>query len=259
MVVNIEELTETCFANDEPVLYHLKCNEDILIEPIKVKDWQKFANCLNILLMEKDECGSAEIIRMTYLEYLILLSSKYSDLLDKLGVILRYSLNAKYMQIGEYLGKTAIGIYDKEEILKYMITSKEFDDIKKIILFQNIYDYDDRYVSPDVKELYQEYIKAMSNGSSQVEPTMERKKIYVISKTGIKMSELNDMSYRIFSQLYMSSVNTDLYFARKLIQASEKYEVKEDVMYPLFEKEKDKYDGLFLSKDAVSNKLGKIQ
>ena len=72
------------------------------------------------------------------------------------------------------------------------------------------------------------------------------------------MNEINKMSYRVFYQIYNELVETDLYYANKILQASEKYEFKKDVCYPLFEKKKDKYDSLFVSKSSVEGKLGKI-
>ena len=38
-MVDIETLSEVYFASDEPVPYQLKCGVEILIYPIKVKDW----------------------------------------------------------------------------------------------------------------------------------------------------------------------------------------------------------------------------
>ena len=72
-----------------------------------------------------------------------------------------------------------------------------------------------------------------------------------MSNNGMSMKDINDMTYRTFSQVYQTNVQLDLYIARKILQASEKYKV-DDVIYPLYEKEKDKYEELFVSTNKLS-------
>lgn len=268
-MVNIEQLTELYFASDEPVPYKLKCGVEVNIRPIKVKNWSAFNKSLGVLTIEKNEINDIDIIRMSYLEFLINLMSQNKDYINCLINIFKYSIGEELLDTHIINGKTNLAILDSNIVnfdadgkeynpIKFVINSKEFDDIKKIILFQNIYDYDDRYISPDVKDLYAQYIQAISS-NNQEDPTLERKKVFVMGKTGCSIKELNDMSYRMFSQIYTIKVEIDLYYAKKMIQASQKYDVKEEIIYPLFEKKKDKYDGLFLSRDSVESKLGKIQ
>ena len=75
--------------------------------------------------------------------------------------------------------------------------------------------------------------------------TLEEKKAYVTSRTGIDINTINEMTYRYFDLVYSSSVNNDLYFAQKMVQCSYKYDVKEDVRHPLFEPPKDPYAEIF--------------
>lgn len=251
-MVNIEQLTELYFSTDEPVPYNLKCGVEILIHPIKVKNWTLFSNCLGILTIEKNEINDIEVIKMSYLDFLINAMKQDETIASRLVHIFRLSIKEDKISIEQNKGKNVLAMLDEDNIIKGYITSKEFDEIKKIILFQNIYDYDDRYISPDVKELYNTYIKAMNK--NQEDPTLERKKVFVMGKTGNSIKELNEMSYRMFNQLYTTNVEIDLYYARKMIQASQKYEVKEDIIYPLFEKKKDKYECIFTSTNTLAEK-----
>ena len=120
---------------------------------------------------------------------------------------------------------------------------KEFDEISKIILNQNDAHYDGRYISPDVKELMNEYYKVKYSNTRS--PSLEEKKAFITSKTGIDINTINEMTYRYFDLVYSSSVNNDLYFAQKMVQCSYKYDVKEDVRHPLFEPPKDPYAEIF--------------
>lgn len=261
-MVDIKQLEMMYFSNDVPVPYELK-NElskgrIIKISPIKVIDWSMFESCVDVISQDKQDYNDMEILSMSYLDFIykILIPNGVnkggaSVNAIKLDKILELSLGEIDVSIGQYKKKNCLVLNDKT-----IITSKEFEEIRKIILFQNIEDYDDRYVSPDVKQLYMEYLK--TTNSSSVDPSLERKKTFVISKTGIMMSEINKMSYRVFHQIYLGAVETDMYYANKIIQSSQKYDVKEEIIYPLFTKKKDKYANLFVSKSSVENKLGKI-
>ena len=256
-MVDIKQLETLYFANDKPVPYKLKCGVELMIYPVLVENWNEFSDALSILTIRKNEINDAEVIKMKYLDFMLMLSNQEKNMLDKLKIISKYSFKEDFISPHAMNGKNHLAIVTENNDIKSLINGKEFDDIKKIILHQNIYDYDDRYISPDVRQLYEEYVKATS--TNQIDPTLERKKVFVIGKTGLSMKDINTMSYRIFNQLYIDNVNLDMYFARKIIQASQKYDVKEEPIYPLFEKPKDKYDKLFVQKDTIQNKLDKIQ
>jgi hypothetical protein len=84
-------------------------------------------------------------------------------------------------------------------------------------------------------------------------------KTYTIAKTGILMNDINNMTYRTFSQVYQSCVDTDIYFGQKIIQGSYKYKVDEDIKYPLYEKKKDVLDEVFSeSAESFTNRVNQI-
>lgn len=257
-MVDIEQLTMLYFENDKPVPYNLKCGEEILIYPVKVEDWAQFELSIPILKIEKSETDDIDIIQMSYLSFIkMLIDGDSKDIYSSmLRTILENSLKLNNIMLMPQGNKITIVGGLKELKPFIIIEPKEFDDIKTIILFQNIYDYDDRYISPDVRQLYQDYLATVK--SDAIDPSLERKKIFVISKSGIMMKDLNKMSYRIFNQIYINLVETDMYYANKMLQASQKYDVKDDIIYPLFVKKKDKYADLFVSKSSVENKIGKI-
>ena len=164
---------------------------------------------------------------------------------DSPGFVKICELCFNYVNIAiiELKKKRCLALCDEEEIVKYIITPKEFDEISKIILNQNDAHYDGRYVSPDVKELMNEYYKVKYSNTRS--PSLEEKKAFITSKTGIDINTINEMTYRYFDLVYSSSVNNDLYFAQKMVQCSYKYDVKEDVRHPLFEPPKDPYAEIF--------------
>ena len=91
----------------------------------------------------------------------------------------------------------------------FYINNKDFEDIKKIILYQNFYKYDDTYINPEIRKAIEKQRKIEMKGYSS--PTLEKQKIFVMGKTGFTKDALNNMTYREFSQLYKQKVDEDIY------------------------------------------------
>ena len=252
MAVDIKQLELMYFQNNRPVPFDLKCNKQILINPISVEDWGIFGNCIEVLKIEKNEF-SLEASSKKYLEFLIDLMIQDQDVMNKLLYILKYSLGADKVSIETSNNKRVLAILDDSDFIQFYIDHKEFDDIRKIILYQNIYDYDDRYIEPEIRRAIVAYNK--TKYKNQTSPTLEMQKVFVISKTGMSMKKINKMAYRTFSQVYKFNVKEDLYMSRNIIKASTKYDMKEDVVHPLFEKENDVLDEIFVDADSFTNKV----
>lgn len=256
-MIDIKQLALLYFSNDEPVTYKLKntFNGDYLLKlsPILVKNWTIFESCLEVLLFEQQDYNDIEIIQMSYLDFILKVLSKQTDsdgnqiFLRKLFILFKESCGLEDISYGVYKNKNCLIIMEDNKE-RAIITSKEFDEIKEIMLHQNKFDYDNRYVNPEVKKLYETYIK--SKNKNVENPTLEKQKIFVLSKTGITMKDINNMTYRAFSQVYRTNVQIDLYFANKMLQANER--IKEDIIYPLFEKEKDKYADIFVGMNKLA-------
>ena len=263
------------FQNDEPVPYRLKnaVNKDgsvsqdgynLFIKPIKVKDWSVFNNCIDIIMHELQDYNSVEIIQMSYLEFVLdvlleqVCDEEISENAFKLSTVLSMSLGIYEARKGTFRNKPCLTLHDESGLAIALITPKEFNEIKKIILFQNIINYDDRYLSPEIKKEIAEYEKIKYSNDSIVNPTLEKQKVFVISKTGISMKDINDMTYRTFTQVYNYNVNVDLYFAQKILQASEKYDMKEEAIHPLFKKEEDRLKSAFVSKSDFEGKMKNV-
>ena len=242
-VVDIKELELRYFCNGYDVPYEIKNGGILYIKPILVKDYPLYESSKGILEINKNEINDINIIKMSYLEFLFNLINV--DIIYNNGLIeiCKLVLGYEKIAIGVHNNKKCLLLCDEENTVKYIITSKEFDDIIKIILNQNNANYDNRYVNPEVRELMEEYYKVRYNNIRT--PSLEEKKAYVLSKTGMNLNQINDMPYRLFDLIYNSCINSEIYFAQKMVQCSYKYEVKEDVKHPLFEPKKDPYAEIF--------------
>lgn len=252
-MVNFENLELIYFQNNKPVPYQLKCGNIILIHPIKVEDWNLFYSSLSVFMIEKVDANDLSILKLSYIDFLSFLIEQNEAYKTMLYNVLNYSLKENYMAMSKSNGKSVITILDEDKVIKSIITSKELEEIKKIILKQNIYDYDDRYISPDIKKEIEEYNKIRYKGV--VQPNFEKKKVFVMSKSGISEDSLNKMYYRTFSRMFKLMVDNDIYFANKMLEASPKYDMKEDILHPLYAKEDDGIASAFTSSDKLKNKI----
>ena len=234
------------FSNSLPVPFRLKENNFTLnIKPITVNMFPFYRDNIGVLLINKNSINDATIISMNYLQYLVdvvLLDENYQR---ALVTIFNLSFGEEYSYtIGHFVNtnKPYIGIHKDGKILS-RITAKEFDKIKDIIIFYNDRNYDDRYISEDMRKAIEDYNKIRFKDTYM--PTLEERKAFVSFKSGLTQQQINDMSYRYFDIMYDQCVSNDLFFSQKIIQASEKYKVNDDeIVYPLFKKKDNKFDFL---------------
>ena len=210
MQVDLNYLKHTFFYFDEPVLYTLENEKTIKIYPVSMRESEFFLNSKDILEIDKNSIPDVKIIQMSYLQFLgeVVLQNKENiqKLLNILKICLKF--NDPYLFLGK--DKKVI-LVDKEKDI--IINSKDFDNIKQIILYQNIIDYDDEYVNPELKKKLDEeaYLK-----SRNIEiPSLERKIAIITAHTGILKSTQLDMTYRshslLFKEVYEESEYITLY------------------------------------------------
>ena len=267
-MVNIEHLTKKYFSKGEPCPYKLKSGIEILIYPILVSDYEEYENCRPILEINKNDVGVEEFLIMSQLEYLNYLfnlnvldetNTNIGELeLQMFKSIFSLCLKEDYVAITKDINdKYVVIVAEKNNddfTCKYIISNKEYLEISKIILFQNDFEYDDTYISPDVLKEYNEYIKLKSKGTKN--PSLEERKIFVLARYRCKIEEINNMTKRFFDMLYWEYVKSEQYFANVMYKTSEKFEVKENIVYPLFKPKEDKFKEMFMTKDSLNGKLG---
>ena len=265
-MVNINALKEIYFASDEPVPYRLKYDDtEIKIRPIKVRNWAEFSSCLDCLTFDKAELNDVDIIRMSYLEFIFHMHINNNEIINlyKLSTIIKYSLGEQLISVEDYNGKMCLAILDestKQEIngevranIKYYINQKEFEDIKKIILFQNISDYDDIEVSPDIKRIMNDYYSLTSSGVSHA--TMEEKIAFVGNSSGLQKKEILDMTYRDFDIRFNLLIDEIEYKINKSAEL-DGVKFKEKIEHFMFKKKKDKLSQFFVDSTDLGEKIG---
>lgn len=256
------------FSKDLTIPYKLKCGHELNIYPILAKEWDLFEESLDIVLIDKNSINDANIISMSYLEFLKEIRFNIKEEiekgyffgdneLNKLKQFFHICLKEDYISIEKAQNKylVIIGGLDEENdlVLKATMTNKEFQEVVKIILFQNIKDYDDRKLDPEVQKIYNDYISLKQRDIHQ--PTFEEKLNYVLGITGKNVEEINNMTYRRFDGIFDSMVNRDEYIATKIIEASEKFKCDKTSIYFLYQKKKDKYADFIQDPQNLKNKI----
>lgn len=277
MELNINSLSRNYFSKGKPCPYKLKSGIEILIYPILVRDCELYDDCKTILELDKRNINDEKIIQMSQLAFLdytfhqdIIIDEQtqttmgYNEL-QKFKGIFSLCLHEDYVAVTQdNNGKFIVLVADKKDesngeneddfIIKYTISNKDYINISKIILFQNDANYDDEYISPDVLKEYNAMMEIKMKGINA--PTLERRKIFVLSRYRCSLEEIENMTYRMFELLYNEYLDIEQYYVDNMYKTAYKFDIKENISYPLFRPKKDKFKDLFMNKESLNNKLG---
>ena len=253
MVVDITKLNL-----EDDIKYKLLCGVEITIQHIKVKDWYMVEPCLNLLKIYKNEINDENVIMMSYLDYIKSICEEESTNM-MFSLLITYAIKESIGNYGGWTkskGKNVYAITNQNKNVLFYINNKDFEDIKKIILYQNFYNYDDTYINPEIRKAIEKQRKIEMKGYSS--PTLEKQKIFVMGKTGFNKDSLESMTYRMFSQLYKQKVNEDIYFARNILKSGYSCTIEGHIPHPLFEKEKDILADILIDTDSFKNKVQQV-
>lgn len=248
MSVDIELLKLAYFALDEPVPYKLKTGQEILIKPIMVKDSMLFMASVDVLKIDKNSLGSVEAIQASYLKFLQKMIFPSNDIMvQKFLNILDLCLELK----GIYLCNDEMERTFIQTESGIVISAKEFDDIAKIILYQNLLDYDDKYINPDIKKSMQE-VDRLKNKDYE-SPDFERQMGIIESHTGILKEQLLKKTWRSFQILFREVCGEIEFYTTR--PAAIAVGAGDKVDHYIFKKRKDKFDGYFVDMNKFSHEV----
>lgn len=246
-MVDIDILTKLYFYFDKPVPYKLQ-DKTIQILPIKLPDSMIFLSSVEILTIEKNNFSSVEIIRMSYLEFICKVLLEQKDNINRLLNILVLCLGLQYPEIR--LEEDKPYIYDSKLDIK--IDSKNFDEIKKIILHQNILNYDDEYINPDLKKSMEEIDELKTK--NLVIPSLERQIAMISSHTGITKEQQLNMTLRSHTLLFNEVRDENKYLVTMPVAL--RFGQSDKVEDWALKKRKDKFDGYITSVESYTKSMG---
>lgn len=248
MEMDIKALERAYFYFDDPVPYYLKHGE-IKIRPVSLRKSEIFMASIGIFSIDKNALPDAQIISMSYLEFLmkVVLVDEVSvaKFLNILNLCL--DIHAPTFRFNER-GKPIL--CDTERDIQ--ITAKEFEDVRRIILYQNISHFDDSYISPDLKEAMEAEDKLRNKNHKT--PNLERRMAIITAHCGLSKKEQQEMTFRAHNQLF-SEVCGEVDFMT--VRPIAIYGGKADKMeHWIFASEKDKLDGYITDESTLRQQLG---
>lgn len=248
-MVNIDLLQRAYFTFDKPVPYTIK-DKVLTATPIKLDQAETFLASIDILQHDKNSSPSVEIIQMSYLEYLVRVVQQEDKLLaDKLTNILHlcWGIDEWHIALND---KGKVVIFDQTHDVQ--ITAKQFDEMNKIILYQNILHYDDAYVNPEFKRTMEE-VDAVKNFGKEF-PSLERKMYIIAAHTGITKQQQKDMTFREHQGVF-EEVTGEVEFTTT--RAIAMYCGKgNEIDHWIYRKKRGKYDGYMISMGKYKQSFG---
>ena len=248
--IDINVLQEIYFAHDKSVPYQLRDGNTLNILPVYVQDYAVFYHSVGILKIDKNALNKVEYIQMKYLQFLFeVMFPQDKFYIQQFINIINLCLDLKKAMINaDEHGK--VYIYDEEKQIK--IDAKDFDEISRIIMYQNFYRYDDSYVNPDVQRAMREVDEL--KGKAYEEISLERKEAIITAHTGISKKDLEEMTYRSFSMLF-DEVCGEVEFTttREIALFAGK---GDEIEHWIYKKKKNKMDGYFVTTEQYAKSMG---
>lgn len=250
MAIDLEYLKAVYFAYDEPVPYQCKGGNTIDIIPVDVKHGLVFQSSIDIIAFDKNNINDAKVISMSYLEFIVGLMAEAPVFVQKFVNILKLCLGMEHPAIAFNEKNNKPLIVDEEAGIE--ITHKDFEDIRRIILYQNIPRYDDEYINPDLKKAMEETDRLRNKDIDM--PTFERKCAIITAHCGLSKKEQMEMTLRSHIMLF-DEVCGEIEFTT--IRPVALFGGKgNELEHWIYHKKKDKFDGYITGKDELVKKMG---
>ena len=141
-------------------------------------------------------------------------------------------------------------LVDKENDI--LIGPKDFDNIKRLILYQNLIHYDDEYINPELKAAISEVDELRNKGIDT--PTIERRIAIITAHCGLSKKEQLQMTYRSHSLLFEEVYGEVEYTTLRPIALFGGNSDKIDNW--IYKKKKGKFDGYVTDAEKYSASMG---
>ena len=246
------------FSNNKTVVEQLKKDlEEIQskaleIKPVLVEKYIDFFISVNCLMLEKNKIADPKIISMSYLDFLFYLinndenTSYYETMFVEMCNLCFDTKNIKY-RINEK-GKTILIINNEE------YNGKDFDNIRNIILYQNIPHYDDTYIDPKVEQALKE-AEMFQNKNKAKMASLEDQRIMVLIKSSLSFNEIDKLTIRKFSKILERVDHIMHYNIYKTAQLSGMVEFKGELDHWMSEITRDKYANIATDFGSFKDKI----
>ena len=273
---NVKEYVEQFVTFGNPVEY-----KGLKIKPILAKDALRFLSAVSVLQIEKNKIPSVEIIQMSYLEFMINFMVAYNEYMLDFLCLMNLIFDLEYDEqkriegfkpneilIEELPNKEVIYRVNgwnfelklchprgAEMILNGIkLNSREFDNLRRIILYQNLYEYDETPMSDDFKRVIEQYYTIRNRGIHM--PTFEDKVVAVILNTSYTLKSIQYIPYRMFEKIFYDGISKFDYIASKSLEPHLKE--GKSIDHWIYKPIRDKYSEVFSDANEFANKIASM-
>lgn len=248
MSIDLDFLTRNYFYFDKPVEYKLS-EYSIQIHPISVEFSEIFLSSIGLFSIDKNSLPDASIISMSYLQFItdVLLTNDFAR--QQFINLLSLCLDMKQPKIAKDNFNKSL-LFEGNN--KFFINGIQFEDIRRIILYQNILHFDDNYINPDLKKAMIETDELKNKGIDF--PNLERKIAIITAHTGISKEEQLKMTYRSHSLLFEEVCGEIEFTTIRPIALFSGQGSKID--HWIYKKKRNKFDGYITSIDDYTKSMG---
>ena len=179
---------------DDPIDY-----KGLLLYPVSIRKINKFLQSSSVLRIQKEYIPDKEIIKMSYLKFLMRNMDKEKE---EYGESLTFDLLALCFMICMRIEEISIRLFISEDgkanlILNDVeINENDFDYLRKLILYQNLPNYDDELMNPDLKNDLEQADK-IKNGGEETED-FEHLIANLVIGTGMNIDDVKNLPIRKF-------------------------------------------------------------
>ena len=171
----------------------------LLLYPVSIRKINKFLQSSSVIRIQKEYIPDKEIIKMSYLKFLMTNIDKEKE---EYGESLTFDLLALCFMICMRIEEISIRLFIDEDgkaklILNGVeIDENEFDYLRKLILYQNLPNYDDELMNPDLKNDLEQSDK-IKNGGEETED-FEHLIANLVIGTGMNIDDVKNLPIRKF-------------------------------------------------------------
>lgn len=255
MIQDVKKYIQKYVDLDTPIPF-----KGLLIYPIYMSEYYDFEMAYDILCINKDSIPDINIIQMSYLDFLFkhaflnatMINSNYSVgmyYMEKFRLILCMccKLEAEQIQIIQESGKFILILNGVR------INSQEFDELRRIILYQNLHDYSEEYVDPEVRKAVEDFYASKNKGI--VMPQLEDKMAAISAVTGLTKKHFKEMTFREFDLLFEKCKRLVDYQIQATAAASGMVKYEKPIEDWIYHKPHNPYEQVFSSYDNFKDKV----
>jgi len=246
-------------------------NLPLLIRPVRLSEYLNFHIAVNCLSIDKNKIPDPKVISMSYLDFLFHLINNdtngivYGQMLIEVFRLclglgnedIRYlknengkinlNLNVRYVYTEN--NEEKIGFRDE------IIDKQDFDNIRNIILYQNIPDYDDTYIDPKVEQVLKEAQDFMNKNKKKMCSFEDQLICVMLALKEVSLDNIKKLTIRKFSKILERYDYKFHYGIYKQAEMSGMVSFKKDIDHWMSELKKNKYSDVAIEYGQFKNKI----